>query len=123
MHCKLIKLLSILHYRTQTEWRNSTHFSQLLEFGTPKKQLYTFTKVLGEHRVKKDRKLFFSVALQAQQYQQQESQHKSHAYLDQCLQQCETRVKQPHLANFHEWSTKEKTNRITTSNVTNSGEL
>lgn len=50
-----------------------------------KNRLYTFTKVLGEHRVKKDRKLFFSVALQAQQYQQQESQHKSHAYLDQCL--------------------------------------
>lgn len=49
------------------------------------KSNYTPSRVLGEHRVKKDRKLFFSVALQAQQYQQQESQHKSHAYLDQCL--------------------------------------
>lgn len=60
-------------------------FPSFWNLWTPKKQLYTFTKVLGEHRVKKDRKLFFSVALQAQQYQQQESQHKSHAYLDQCL--------------------------------------
>lgn len=39
LQCKLIKLLSILHYRTQTEWRNSTHFSQLLEFMNSKKAI------------------------------------------------------------------------------------
>lgn len=41
LQCKLIKLLSILHYRTQTEWRNSTHFPQLLEFMNSKKTDYT----------------------------------------------------------------------------------